>query len=58
VETKKGIAETDANGYFQIDMRRDDPITIARDGAPACLVRLPNIAVSNDFASVGKVVCE
>ena len=33
VESKKGVAETDANGYFQIDMRRDDPIRIARNGA-------------------------
>lgn len=58
VETKKGVAQTDANGYFQIDMRRDDPISIARAGAPACLVRLPGFTVRDDFASVGKVVCQ
>ncbi len=58
VESKKGVAETDANGYFQIDMRRDDPIRIARNGAAACLVRLPDVTVRDDYASVGKVVCQ
>ncbi len=58
VESEKGVAETDANGYFQIDMRRDDPIRIARNGAAACLVRLPDVTVRDDYASVGKVVCQ
>jgi hypothetical protein len=58
VETARGVAETDANGYFQIDMRRDDPITIVRSGAPACLIKVPDVRVQNDFASMGKVVCQ
>ena len=58
VESGKGVAETDANGYFQIDMRRDDQIRIARNGAAACLVRLPDVTVRDDYASVGKVVCQ
>jgi hypothetical protein len=58
VQTAKGIAQTDANGYFQIDLRRDDPITIARADGPACRVMLGNVVVKNDFASIGKVVCQ
>ena len=58
VQTAKGIAETDANGYFQIDMRRDDPITIATAERPTCRIKLGNVVVKNDFASVGKVVCQ
>jgi hypothetical protein len=58
VQTAKGVAETDANGYFQIDMRHDDPITIAMTEGPACRIKLGNVVVKNDFASVGKVVCQ
>jgi outer membrane usher protein FimD/PapC len=57
VQTARGVAETDANGYFQIDMRRDDPIMIAIAEGPTCRIKLGNIVVKNDFASVGKVVC-
>ena len=58
VQSAKGIAETDSNGYFQIDVRRSDPITIARnDGAP-CVVKLAKLAVANNFASIGKVICK
>lgn len=57
VQTSKGIAQTDANGYFQIDLRRDDPITIAR-GDGTCRVTLGQVVVKNDFASIGKVVCQ
>jgi hypothetical protein len=58
VETAKGIAQTDGNGYFQLDVRRDDPITIAKGDDARCQIRLGNVVVRNDFASVGKVVCE
>ena len=58
VQTAKGVAETDANGYFQIDMRQDDPITIAIAEGPTCRIKLGNVVVKNDFASVGKVVCQ
>jgi hypothetical protein len=58
VQTPKGIAQTDTNGYFQVDVRRDDPIMIAKGDGPTCQVKLANVAVRNDFASVGKVVCQ
>lgn len=58
VQTTKGVAETDSNGYFQIDLRHDDPITIATAEGAACRVKLGSVAVKNDFASAGKVVCE
>jgi hypothetical protein len=58
VQTSKGVAQTDAKGYFQIDVRRDDPITIATGDGPACRVSLADVTVKNDFASIGKVVCQ
>jgi hypothetical protein len=58
VQTAKGISQTDANGYFQLDVRRDDPITIGKEDGSSCEIKLGNVAVRNDFASIGKVVCE
>ena len=40
------------------DLRHDDPITIATAEGTACHVKLGSVAVKNDFASAGKVVCE
>ncbi|MFL6786749.1 MAG: CS1-pili formation C-terminal domain-containing protein, partial [Sphingomicrobium sp.] len=57
VQSRKGIAQTDENGYFQVDVGRDDAITIASKDGP-CHVNLGKVAVKNDFASLGKVVCE
>ena len=57
VQTKKAVAETDSDGYFQIDVRRDDSIVVDRPGQP-CLVRLPKLSVHDDFASIGKVTCQ
>ena len=58
VETLRGVAETDGQGYFQIDVRKNDSITISRNGREACRIRLPKLQVRDDFASVGKVTCQ
>lgn len=58
VETPKGIAQTDSNGYFQVDVREGDPIEISKSGTASCEIRLPRLNVSNDFASAGKLTCQ
>ena len=58
VETAKGVAETDSNGYFQIDVRQGDPITISKGDEAMCQIQLPELRVRNDFASAGKAVCK
>jgi hypothetical protein len=58
VQTPKGIAQTDSSGYFQVDARRDDLITIAEGEGASCHIRLPEIRVTSDFASIGKQVCQ
>jgi outer membrane usher protein FimD/PapC len=58
VETPRGIAETDEQGYFQVDVRQSDLIAISKDGRQVCSIRLPELHVRNDFASVGKVTCQ
>lgn len=58
VQTAKSVSETDGNGYFQIDMRRGDTITIAKAGETPCNVVLGPFDVRNDLASLGKVTCK
>jgi hypothetical protein len=58
VHTGEGIAQTDANGYFQIDMRRGDVLAIQSSKSASCHVKLGAIVAKDDFASVGKVVCQ
>ena len=58
VQTAKSVSETDENGYFQIDMRRNDQITIGAAEEAPCKVILGNVIVKNDFASLGKVTCQ
>ena len=57
VQTPHGVAQTDEKGYFQIDVARGDPIKVARNDGATCQMKLPELVVKNDFASVGKVVC-
>jgi outer membrane usher protein FimD/PapC len=57
VATPKAIGETDSNGFFQIDLRNGDAITIGTEGAHTCSVALPKLLLQQDFASVGKVIC-
>jgi hypothetical protein len=57
VRSPKGISQTDLNGYFQLDVRSDDPVTIERGEGQTCQVALPKVMAKNDFASLGKVVC-
>ena len=58
VETAKGIAQTDSNGYFQVDVRQGDPITVTKGDSPMCQIQLPDLRIRNDFASAGKAVCK
>lgn len=58
VRTAKGIAQTDRNGYFQLDVHKDDPITIAKSEGGSCEIKIGEVSVKNDFASLGKVLCE
>lgn len=58
VQTARAVAETDADGYFQIDLRSGDAITIAQGTGRTCQVALPRLSVHKDFASAGKVTCQ
>lgn len=57
VQSGKAIGETDSSGFFQVDVRAGDAVTIVRGGS-TCTVALPNLPVHKDFASLGKVSCQ
>jgi len=58
VQTAKSVSETDDNGYFQIDIRQGDEITVGKANEASCHIGLEKIAVQNDFASIGRVICK
>ena len=57
VKSPRGIAETNDEGYFQVDVRQGDVITISKGDAPPCSTRLGRVIVKDSFASIGKVTC-
>jgi hypothetical protein len=58
VHTAKSVAQTDSDGYFQIDARLEDPIMIEGEGGRSCQLHIPPVVPRNDFAAVGKVSCQ
>ena len=57
VQSPKGIGETDADGYFQLDVRSGDPVTLRKTDGGECRIALAKAAPAGDFASVGRVIC-
>jgi hypothetical protein len=55
VRSARGMSETDSHGYFQIDVTRNDSITVG-EGA-RCKAQLDKLLIRNDYAALGKVLC-
>lgn len=58
VRSSRGVSETDSNGYFQIDVTRNDRITVGEGEGVRCRAELARLSVKNDYAPIGKVVCQ
>ena len=58
VQSGKSIAQTDGKGYFQLDLRGGDPVTIVKVDGSSCRVDLGKVALRAEFASIGKVLCQ
>jgi hypothetical protein len=58
VRSGRSVSETDANGYFQIDVTRGQPIKVGAGVGASCNVPFATLKVQNDYASIGKVVCK
>lgn len=56
VRSARGVSETDSNGYFQIDVTRNDSITVGESAR--CKLQLLKLDVKNDYAALGKVLCK
>lgn len=57
VRAGRSISETDSSGYFQIDVTRGDSITLGQAGL-RCSVQLGSLVPRNDYAPIGKVLCQ
>jgi hypothetical protein len=57
VHGPKSVGETDSNGYFQLDVRKGDPITMRKANGAECRIELADMAADKDFAPVGEVIC-
>ncbi len=58
VQTGRNVAETDDQGYFQINVSRGDLLRFSRSGSALCSVSAPTFAPDEDLLSAGKVVCQ
>lgn len=53
----RGIGQTDAQGYFQVDAAAADVLEFRYGNNQACKVALASIEVQGDYARLGRVVC-
>ena len=58
VTSKRGVGQSDANGYVQIEVTANETLSFAVNGNKSCNVRLGALEVRNDFAALGRVVCK
>lgn len=59
VQSARGIGETDANGYFQVDVAAGDLLEFNARSSAACHMRIdPAKTSDNDYVPLGKVTCK
>lgn len=57
VTSKRGIGQSDADGYFQIEVTANETLSFAANENESCNVTVGTLEVRNDFAALGRVVC-
>ena len=57
VQSRRGLGETDAHGYFQIEVGADDELTFTGHESTTCHVRVAGVIPHDDYASMGRVLC-
>lgn len=58
VQSSRNVAETDDQGYFQIDLGEGDKLRIVKSGETICTVPTPARLPGGDLVSAGKVLCK
>lgn len=57
VESGQGIGETDANGYFQIDVAGAGQLAFSGPDGVRCGASVPELAPKDGYAALGEVIC-
>lgn len=58
VEGKRGVGESDGQGYFQIDAASGESLLFTSASGPSCRVQVGKLAARGSYVSLGKVVCQ
>jgi hypothetical protein len=57
IKSKRGVGQSDANGYFQIELVANEKLSFAINDNELCDVKVGTLEVRDDFAALGSVVC-
>ena len=57
VQSRRGVGQTDADGYFQIDSGEREQLVLTSAGGASCRIQLNQLESRGDYASIGKVIC-
>jgi hypothetical protein len=57
VQTTRNVAQTDDDGYFQVDVKPGDRLRFSRSGMTICTLVAPSSSGHADLISAGKVIC-
>lgn len=58
ITARRGLGQSNAEGYFQIDTSAEDVLLFHSANEADCKVNVPQTNQRLDYASVGRVVCE
>ena len=57
IRVARGIGQTDARGYFEVDAAADDVLEFRYGTNQTCKVALASLKAQGDYARLGRVVC-
>lgn len=57
VTSRRGIGQSDADGYFQIETTRNETLSFSQSVGIGCSVNVGSLDLRNDFVRLGEVIC-
>lgn len=58
IQSRRGIGESDAAGYFQIEVSSNDSLAFSAGGAGTCHVAIAALKEKRDYQPLGRVICQ
>jgi outer membrane usher protein FimD/PapC len=58
IAASRGIGQTDANGYFQVDAAADGMLELRYGKNRTCKIPLAGLTLRDDYVRLGRVVCQ